>query len=164
LNYKKELVKLGYRLEITKSKKGDEKINNLTVKELIAGVDVMSEQLQLILEEVKKRDELVLELENDKAALNDIIAKLTEEMQSYIEKIANMEEHVEELNNVIKEQQDRIEERDNKIKRMESEAQERYEDNCKLKDRLIDVVNEKNDLLRKVNSIVGIIREDGDDK
>jgi chromosome segregation ATPase len=164
LNYKKELVKLGYRLEITKSKKGDEKINNLTVKELIAGVDVMSEQLQLILEEVKKRDELVLELENDKAALNDIIAKLTEEMQSYIEKIANMEEHVEELNNVIKEQQDRIEERDNKIKRMESEAQERYEDNCKLKDRLIDVDNEKNDLLRKVNSIVGIIREDGDDK
>jgi chromosome segregation ATPase len=164
LNYKKELVKLGYRLEITKSKKGDEKINNLTVKELIAGVDVMSEQLQLILEEVKKRDELVLELENDKAALNDIIAKLTEEMQSYIEKIANMEEHVEELNNVIKEQQDRIEERDNKIKRMESEAQERYEDNCKLKDRLIDVVNEKNDLLRKVNSIVGIIREDGDGK
>jgi chromosome segregation ATPase len=164
LNYKKELVKLGYRLEITKSKKGDEKINNLTVKELIAGVDVMSEQLQLILEEVKKRDNLVLELENDKAALNDTIAKLANEMQEYIEKIANMEEHVEELNNVIKEQQDRIEERDNKIKRMESEAQERYEDNCKLKDRLIDVVNEKNDLLRKVNSIVGIIREDGDDK
>jgi chromosome segregation ATPase len=164
LNYKKELVKLGYRLEITKSKKGDEKINNLTVKELIAGVDVMSEQLQLILEEVKKRDNLVLELENDKDALNDTIAKLANEMQEYIEKIANMEEHVEELNNVIKEQQDRIEERDNKIKRMESEAQERYEDNCKLKDRLIDVVNEKNDLLRKVNSIVGIIREDGDDK
>lgn len=155
---------MGYRLEITKSKKGDEKINNLTVKELIAGVDVMSEQLQLILEEVKKRDNLVLELENDKDALNNTIAKLADEMQEYIEKIANMEEHVEELNNVIKEQQDIIEERDNKIKRMESEAQERYEDNCKLKDRLIDVVNEKNDLLRKVNSIVGIIREDGDDK
>ena len=155
---------MGYRLEITKSKKGDEKINNLTVKELIAGVDVMSEQLNLILEEVKKRDELVVELENDKAALNDIIAKLTEEMQSYIDGIASMEEHVNTLNDVIKEQQDRIEERDNKIKRLESEAQERYEDNCKLKDRLIDVVNEKNELLRKVNSIVGIIREDGDDK
>jgi uncharacterized coiled-coil protein SlyX len=157
---------LGYRLEITntKSKKGDDKINNLTVKELIAGVDVMSEQLNLILEEVKKRDDLVLELENDKLALNDIITKLTEDMQGYVNELAVKEETINELNNVIKEQQNKIEERDNKIKRMESEAQERYEDNCKLKDRLIDVVNEKNDLLRKVNSIVGIIREDGDDK
>ena len=157
---------MGYRLEITntKSKKGDDKINNLTVKELIASVDVMSEQLNLILEEVKKRDDLVLELENDKLALNDIIAKLTEDMQGYINELAVKEENINELNNVIKEQQNRIEERDNKIKRMESEAQERYEDNCKLKDKIIDVVNEKNDLLRKINSICGIIREDGDDK
>ena len=157
---------MGYRLEITntKSKKGDDKINNLTVKELIAGVDVMSEQLNLILEEVKKRDDLVLELENDKLALNDIITKLTEDMQGYVNELAVKEEKINELNNVIKEQQNRIEERDNKIKRLESEAQERYEDNCKLKDKLIDVVNEKNDLLRKINSICGIIREDGDDK
>lgn len=157
---------MGYRLEITntKSKKGDDKINNLTVKELIAGVDVMSEQLNLILEEVKKRDELVLELENDKLALNDIITKLTEDIQGYVNELAVKEENINELNNVIKEQQNRIEERDNKIKRMESEAQERYEDNCKLKDKLIDVVNEKNDLLRKINSICGIIREDGDDE
>ena len=68
------------------------------------------------------------------------------------------------MTNVIKEQQNKIEERDNKIKRLESEAQERYEDSCKLKDKLIDVVNEKNDLLRKINSICGIIREDEDDK
>ena len=157
---------MGYRLEITntKSKKGEDKINNLTVKELIAGVDVMSEQLNLILEEVKKRDELVLELENDKLALNDIIAKLTEDIQGYVNELAVKEENINELNNAIKEQQNRIEERDNKIKRMESEAQERYEDNCKLKDKLIDVVNEKNDLLRKINSICGIIREDGDDE
>lgn len=157
---------MGYRLEITntKSKKGDDKIDNLTVKELIAGVDVMSEQLNLILEEVKKRDDLVLELENDKLALNDIITKLTEDMQGYVNELAVKEENINELNNVIKEQQNRIEERDNKIKRMESEAQERYEDNCKLKDKLIDVVNEKNDLLRKINSICGIIREDGDDE
>lgn len=157
---------MGYRLEITntKSKKGDDKINNLTVKELIAGVDVMSEQLNLILEEVKKRDDLVLELENDKLALNDIITKLTEDMQGYVNELAVKEENINELNNVIKEQQNRIEERDNKIKRLESEAQERYEDNCKLKDKLIDVVNEKNELLRKINSICGIIREDGDDK
>ena len=157
---------MGYRLEITntKSKKDDDKINNLTVKELIAGVDVMSEQLNLILEEVKKRDDLVLELENDKLALNDIITKLTEDIQGYVNELAVKEENINELNNVIKEQQNRIEERDNKIKRMESEAQERYEDNCKLKDKLIDVVNEKNDLLRKINSICGIIREDGDDE
>ena len=157
---------MGYRLEITntKNKKGDDKINNLTVKELIAGVDVMSEQLNLILEEVKKRDDLVLELENDKLALNDIITKLTEDIQGYVNELAVKEENINELNNVIKEQQNRIEERDNKIKRMESEAQERYEDNCKLKDKLIDVVNEKNDLLRKINSICGIIREDGDDE
>ena len=157
---------MGYRLEITntKSKKGDEKINNLTVKELIASVDVMSEQLNLILEEVKKRDDLVIELENDKLALNDMITKLTEDIQGYVNELAMKEENINELNNVIKEQQNRIEERDNKIKRMESEAQERYEDNCKLKDKLIDVVNEKNDLLRKINSICGIIREDGDDK
>lgn len=157
---------MGYRLEITntKNKKGDDKINNLTVKELIAGVDVMSEQLNLILEEVKKRDDLVLELENDKLDLNDIITKLTEDMQGYINELAVKEENINELNNVIKEQQNRIEERENKIKRMESEAQERYEDNCKLKDKLIDVVNEKNDLLRKINSICGIIREDGDDE
>ena len=157
---------MGYRLEITntKSKKGDEKINNLTVKELIAGVDVMSEQLNLILEEVKKRDDLVIELENDKLALNDIITKLTEDIQGYVNELAVKEENINELNNVIKEQQNIIEERDNKIKRMESEAQERYEDNCKLKDKLIDVVNEKNDLLRKINSICGIIREDGDDE
>ena len=157
---------MGYRLEITntKSKKGDDKINNLTVKELIAGVDVMSEQLNLILEEVKKRDDLVIELENDKLALNNIIIKLTEDMQGYIDELAVKEENINEMTNVIKEQQNKIEERDNKIKRLESEAQERYEDSCKLKDKLIDVVNEKNDLLRKINSICGIIREDGDDK
>ena len=124
----------------------------------------MSEQLNLILEEVEKRDDLVLELENDKLALNDIITKLTEDIQGYVNELAVKEENINELNNVIKEQQNRIEERDNKIKRMESEAQERYEDNCKLKDKLIDVVNEKNDLLRKINSICGIIREDGDDE
>lgn len=156
---------MGYRLEITntKSKKGDDKINNLTVKELIAGVDVMSEQLNLILEEVKKRDDLVIELENDKLALNNIIIKLTEDMQGYIDELAVKEENINEMTNVIKEQQNKIEERDNKIKRLESEAQERYEDSCKLKDKLIDVVNEKNDLLRKINSICGIIREDEDD-
>ena len=157
---------MGYRLEITntKSKKGDDKINNLTVKELIAGVDVMSEQLNLILEEVKKRDDLVIELENDKLALNNIIIKLTEDMQGYIDELAVKEENINEMTNVIKEQQNKIEERDNKIKRLESEAQERYEDSCKLKDKLIDVVNEKNDLLRKINSICGIIREDEDDE
>jgi len=157
---------LGYRLEITntKSKKGDDKINNLTVKELIAGVDVMSEQLNLILEEVKKRDDLVLELENDKLTLNDIITKLTEDMQGYVNELAVKEENINELNNVIKEQQKRIEERDNKIKRLESEAQERYEDNCKLKDKLIDVVNERNELERKMNIISGVIREEDDEK
>jgi len=157
---------LGYRLEITntKSKKGDDKINNLTVKELIAGVDVMSEQLNLILEEVKKRDDLVLELENDKLTLNDIITKLTEDMQGYVNELAVKEENINELNNVIKEKQKRIEERDNKIKRLESEAQERYEDNCKLKDKLIDVVNERNELERKMNIISGVIREEDDEK
>ena len=156
---------MGYRLEITntKNKKGDDRINNLTVKELIASVDVMNEQLNLILEEVEKRDDLVLELENDKLTLNDIIAKLTEDMQGYIDELAVKEENINEMTNVIKEQQNKIEERDNKIKRLESEAQERYEDSCKLKDKLIDVVNEKNDLLRKINSICGIIREDEDD-
>lgn len=155
---------MGYRLEITKSKKGDEKIDNLTVKELIAGVDVMSEQLNLILEEVKKRDDLVIELENEKNDLYNTIASLTKEMQEYINENANKGETINRLNEYINKQEEIIKENNNKIKRLESEAQERYEDNCKLKDRLIDVVNEKNELLRKVNSIVGIIREDGDGK
>lgn len=155
---------MGYRLEITKSKKGDEKIDNLTVKELIAGVDVMSEQLNLILEEVKKRDDLVIELENEKNDLYNTIDSLTKEMQEYINEIANKGETINKLNEYINKQEEIIKENNNKIKRLESEAQERYEDNCKLKDRLVDVVNEKNDLLRKVNSIVGIIREDGDGK
>ena len=155
---------LGYRLEITKSKKGDEKIDYLTVKELIAGVDVMSEQLNLILEEVKKRDDLVIELENEKNDLYNTIASLTKEMQEYINENANKGETINRLNEYINKQEEIIKENNNKIKRLESEAQERYEDNCKLKDRLIDVVNEKNELLRKVNSIVGIIREDGDGK
>lgn len=155
---------MGYRLEITKSKKGDEKIDNLTVKELIAGVDVMSEQLNLILEEVKKRDDLVIELENEKNDLYNTIDSLTKEMQEYINEIANKGETINKLNEYINKQEEVIKENNNKIKRLESEAQERYEDNCKLKDRLVDVVNEKNDLLRKVNSIVGIIREDGDGK
>lgn len=155
---------MGYRLEITKSKKGDEKIDNLTVKELIAGVDVMSEQLNLILEEVKKRDDLVIELENEKNDLYNTIASLTKEMQEYINENANKGETINRLNEYINKQEEIIKENNNKIKRLESEAQERYEDNCKLKDRLIDVVNEKNELLRKINSICGIIREDEDDK
>lgn len=155
---------MGYRLEITKSKKGDEKIDNLTVKELIAGVDVMSEQLNLILEEVKKRDDLVIELENEKNDLYNTIASLTKEMQEYINENANKGETINRLNEYINKQEEIIKENNNKIKRLESEAQERYEDNCKLKDKLIDVVNEKNELLRKINSICGIIREDEDDK
>jgi chromosome segregation ATPase len=157
-------VKLGYRLEITKSKKGDEKIDNLTVKELIAGVDVMSEQLNLILEEVKKRDDLVIELENEKNDLYNTIASLTKEMQEYINENANKGETINRLNEYINKQEEIIKENNNKIKRLESEAQERYEDSCKLKDKLIEVVNEKNELLRKINSICGIIREDGDDE
>jgi chromosome segregation ATPase len=157
---------LGYRLEITntKSKKGDDKINNLTVKELIAGVDVMSEQLNLILEEVKKRDDLVIELENEKNDLYNTIASLTKEMQEYINENANKGETINRLNEYINKQEEIIKENNNKIKRLESEAQERYEDSCKLKDKLIEVVNEKNELLRKINSICGIIREDGDDE
>ena len=106
---------MGYRLEITKSKKGDEKIDNLTVKELIAGVDVMSEQLNLILEEVKKRDDLVIELENEKNDLYNTIASLTKEMQEYINENANKGETINRLNEYINKQEEIIKENNNKI-------------------------------------------------
>ena len=159
---------MGYRLEITKNKKGNdnsiERIDNLTVKELIAGVDVMSTQLELILEEVKKRDKLVSELEDEKNELNGIISKLTEEIQIFVNTIEGKNSEIERLNNVIQDQHNIIEERNNKIKRMESEAQERYEDNCKLKDKIIDIVNEKNDLERKLEVISNVLKNNGDDK
>lgn len=159
---------MGYRLEITKNKKGNdnniERIDNLTVKELIAGVDVMSAQLELILEEVKKRDILVSELEDERNELNGIISKLTEEIQIFVNTIEGKNSEIEQLNNVIQDQHNIIEEKNNKIKRMESEAQERYEDNCKLKDKIIDIVNEKNDLERKLEVIGNVLKNNGDDK
>lgn len=159
---------MGYRLEITKNKKGNdnniERIDNLTVKELIAGVDVMSAQLELILEEVKKRDMLVSELEDERNELNGIITKLTEEIQIFVNTIEGKNSEIEQLNNVIQDQHNIIEERNNKIKRMESEAQERYEDNCKLKDKILDLVNEKNDLERKLEVIGNVLKNNGDDK
>lgn len=159
---------MGYRLEITKNKKGNdnniERIDNLTVKELIAGVDVMSAQLELILEEVKKRDIIVSELEDERNELNGIISKLTEEIQIFVNTIEGKNSEIEQLNNVIQDQHNIIEERNNKIKRMESEAQERYEDNCKLKDKIIDIVNEKNDLERKLEVIGNVLKNNGDDK
>lgn len=157
---------MGYRLEITntKNKKNDERITELSVRELIASVDVISGQLNCVLEEVQKRDDMMLELENDKAALNDIISKLTDDIQEYVYIIEERDKEIEQLKEIIKEQQERIEERDNKIKRMESEAQERYEDNCKLKDKLLDVVNERNELERKLDVICSVIKNEGDDK
>lgn len=157
---------MGYRLEITntKNKKNDERITELSVRELIAGVDIISGQLNCVLEEVQKRDDMMLELENDKAALNDIISKLTDDIQEYVNIIEERDKEIEQLKEIIKEQQERIEERDNKIKRMESEAQERYEDNCKLKDKLLDVVNERNELERKLDVICSVIKNEGDDK
>lgn len=157
---------MGYRLEITntKNKKNDERITELSVRELIASVDVISGQLNCVLEEVQKRDDMMLELENDKAALNDIISKLTDDIQEYVCIIEERDKEIEQLKEIIKEQQERIEERDNKIKRMESEAQERYEDNCKLKDKLLDVVNERNELERKLDVICSVIKNEGDDK
>ena len=155
---------MGYRLEITKSKKNDGRIDIETVEALIASVNVISEQLSLVKAEVEKRDDLVIALEEDKVELNKIIANLSDELQGYINNLAKKEEDIEQLKSVVKEQQERIEERNSKIKRLEEEAQERYEDNCKLKDRLVDLLNERNDLERKLNIISGVFKNDGDDK
>jgi hypothetical protein len=46
---------------------------------------------------------------------------------------------------------------------MESEAQDRFEDNCKLKDKIVDLVNEKNALEKKLAKINELFKNIGDD-
>jgi chromosome segregation ATPase len=150
---------MGYRLEISKSKK-DGRIDKQTVEEMITKTQELTEQAMLVLEEVKKRDSIIEELELTVEDQNKQIEERDDKIKEQESELEDRRICIEGLSRTIEEQQERIEQRDSKIKRLEAEAQERYDDICQLKDKLVDILNEKSELERKINAIIGVIGDE----
>lgn len=130
-----------------------DRIERQGVEELIESVQSMSKQLEIILEEVNKRDEKVEELE---AQLEDqflIIERLTADIELGVMLNNEKEKIIEDLKVDIMKQQERVERRNAKIKRLEEENQERFDNNCKLKEELNGLRQINEELEKKLAGI-----------
>lgn len=130
-----------------------DRIERQGVEELIESVQSVSKQLEIILEEVNKRDEKVEELE---AQLEDqflIIERLTADIELGVMLNNEKEKMIEDLKVDIMKQQERIERRNAKIKRLEEENQERFDNNCKLKEEVNGLRQINEELEKKLAGI-----------
>ena len=130
-----------------------DRIERQGVEELIESVQSMSKQLELILEEVNKRDMKVEELESQLEEQILIIEKLATDIELGI--IANNEKDkmIESLKEDINKQQGKIDKRNAKIKRLEEENQERFDNNCKLKEEVNGLRQINEELEKKLAGI-----------
>lgn len=130
-----------------------DRIERQGVEELIESVQSVSKQLEIILEEVNKRDEKVEELE---AQLEDrflIIERLTADIELGVMLNNEKEKMIEDLKVDIMKQQERIERRNAKIKRLEEENQEIFDNNCKLKEEINGLRQINEELEKKLTGI-----------
>lgn len=130
-----------------------DRIERQGVEELIESVQSVSKQLEIILEEVNKRDEKVEELE---AQLEDrflIIERLTADIELGVMLNNEKEKMIEDLKVDIMKQQERIERRNAKIKRLEEENQEIFDNNCKLKEEVNGLRQINEELEKKLTGI-----------
>lgn len=130
-----------------------DRIERQGVEELIESVQLMSKQLEMILEEVNKRDMKVEELE---AQLEDqflIIERLTADIELGVMLNNEKEKIIEDLKVDIMKQQERVERRNAKIKRLEEENQERFDNNCKLKEEVNGLRQINEELEKKLAGI-----------
>lgn len=168
---------LSIKITNTKNKKEEEnldgtevdefpRIERKSVDELIDTVQTVSGQLELLLDEVMKRDKIVEDLEEYTNEQAMIIDSLTKDIENFNNVIENKNEEIENLNcqindcqNIIQNYESTIKKLDSTVKRLETEAQSRYEDLCEVKDNLQNTLNEKEELKKKLEVITGILKD-----
>ena len=168
---------LSIKITNTKNKKEEEnldgsevdefpRIERKSVDELIDTVQTVSGQLELLLDEVMKRDKIVEDLEEYTNEQAMIIDSLTKDIENFNSVIENKNEEIENLNcqindcqNIIQNYESTIKKLDSTVKRLETEAQSRYEDLCEVKDNLQNTLNEKEELKKKLEVITGILKD-----
>ena len=168
---------LSIKISNTKNKKEEEildenevkelpRIERKSVDELIDTVQTVSGQLELLLDEVMKRDKIVEDLEEYTNEQAMIIDSLTKDIENYESIIKHKDEEIENLNckindcqNIIKNYETTIKKLDSTVKRLETEAQSRYEDLCEVRDNLQNALNEKEEMKKKLEVITGILKD-----
>lgn len=150
---------MGYRLEITKGKNKGEKISKEQIELILETTKTLVEQVTQLLDDVNAMEEL----ENTVKEQAMIIESLTNDIEKYNNEIKQKNNKIDELKMSIDGYKIEVNRQNNKIERIENEAQERYDDNCKLKDKIIDLVNEKNALEKKLAKINEVFKNIGDD-
>lgn len=169
---------LSIKIANTKNKKEEEnldenevekqlpRIERKSVNELVDTVQIVSSQLDLILDEVMKRDKIVEDLEEYTNEQTMIIDSLTKDIEKYDNVVKNKDKEIEDLNcqinefqNIITNYESTIKKLESTVKRLENEAQTRYEDLCKVKDNLQTALNEKEEMKKKLEVITGILKD-----
>lgn len=169
---------LSIKIANTKNKKEEEnldenevekqlpRIERKSVNELVDTVQIVSSQLDLILDEVMKRDKIVEDLEEYTNEQTMIIDSLTKDIEKYDNVVKNKDKEIEDLNcqinefqNIITNYESTIKKLESTVKRLENEAQSRYEDLCKVKDNLQNALNEKEEMKKKLEVITGILKD-----
>ena len=168
---------LSIKISNTKNKKEEEildenevkelpRIERKSVDELIDTVQTVSGQLELLLDEVMKRDKIVEDLEEYTNEQAMIIDSLTKDIENYEGIIKHKDEEIENLNcqindcqNIIQNYENTIKKLDSTVKRLETEAQSRYEDLCEVRDNLQNALNEKEEMKKKLEVITGILKD-----
>lgn len=168
---------LSIKITNTKNKKEEEildenevkelpRIERKSVEELVDTVQIVSCQLETLLDEVMKRDKIVEDLEEYSNEQAMIIDSLTKDIEKFNNVIENKNEEIENLNcqindyqNIIQNYENTIKKLDSTVKRLETEAQSRYEDLCEVKDNLQNTLNEKEELKKKLEVITGILKD-----
>lgn len=169
---------LSIKIANTKNKKEEEnldenevekqlpRIERKSVNELVDTVQIVSSQLDLILDEVMKRDKIVEDLEEYTNEQSMIIDSLTKDIETYDEVVKNKDKEIEDLNfqindfqNIITNYENTIKKLESTVKRLENEAQTRYDDLCKVKGDLQTALNEKEEMKKKLEVITGILKD-----
>lgn len=162
---------MAYRLEISRNNKSkreeveEEMMTNSAsnmndVDDLLYGIEVLSNQLndmEALCNEIKLRDQIIQELEDEIKNQSSISESLINETQQHINTLADNEKEIEYLNQIINDQEEKITKRDNKIERIEKEAQERYQEKCALQDEIERLRKENEKLKRKLKGINNIL-------
>lgn len=137
----------------------NERIERKGVEELIECVQLLSTQLDLLLEKVTERDEIIDTLEKANDEYKITINQLTSDIERYDEDVNKKNDEIVDLCSVIKDQQDKIEQRELKIKKLEEEFENLSIEMDELKHDKELVEEERNELERKIQKITGVIKE-----
>lgn len=130
-----------------------DRLERKCVEELVESVQLVSKQLDDILEDLDVRDSEIERLEMEVNEQKLIIEKLTEDFEFYNKKTIELEEENANLNNKLEENVKLVERQGKRLDRKEEELQRLYDENIKLKEELENSNMKKMELEEKLAMI-----------